>query len=422
MASQIVVPDLGESVLEATIARWLKQEGDRVSAGEPVLVLETDKVDLEVSADRDGVLARIERKEGEDVRVGDVLGIVEAADGATETQPAAQAQAAPAEAREAARSEVAPPDESPQEEKVTPVARRLAEEHQIDLKRVSPKTPGGRITKEDVERYLQSQTPAAKPTAAPAPPPAPAPAPAPRVEAPATSDGAKREERIRMSRRRRTIAERLVEAQRTAAMLTTFNEIDMTNVMELRQRRKESFQQRYGVSLGLSSFFVKAAIGALKAFPRLNAEIQGDEIVLKHYYDIGVAIGASEGLVVPVLRDADRMSFAEIERQIKDFARQAEDNTLSLEALRGGTFTITNGGVFGSLLSTPILNPPQVGILGLHKIEQRPVALNGEVVIRPMMYVALSYDHRIVDGREAVQFLVRVKELVEDPEALLIEG
>ena len=225
-----------------------------------------------------------------------------------------------------------------------------------------------------------------------------------------------------MSRRRRTIAQRLVEAQHTAAMLTTFNEIDMSAVQELRERRKGAFKERYGVSLGLSSFFVKAVIGALKFQPRLNAEIQGDEIVMKGYYDIGVAIGASEGLVVPVLRDADRMSFAAIEAAIKDYAKQAEAGTLSLESLRGGTFTITNGGVFGSLLSTPILNPPQVGILGLHKIEQRPVAVDGQVVIRPMMYVALSYDHRIVDGREAVQFLVRVKELVEDPESLLIEG
>ncbi len=225
-----------------------------------------------------------------------------------------------------------------------------------------------------------------------------------------------------MSRRRQTIARRLVEAQQTAAMLTTFNEIDMRAVMEIRKQRRETFKQRYGVSLGLMSFFVKAAIGALKAFPRLNAEIQGDEFVLKHYYDIGMAVGAEEGLVVPVLRDADRMSFAEIERAVKEFAQKAEAGTLSLDDLRGGTFTITNGGVFGSLLSTPILNPPQVGILGLHKIEERPIAHEGQVVIRPMMYVALSYDHRIVDGREAVQFLVRVKELIEDPTALLLEG
>jgi 2-oxoglutarate dehydrogenase E2 component (dihydrolipoamide succinyltransferase) len=225
-----------------------------------------------------------------------------------------------------------------------------------------------------------------------------------------------------MSRRRQTIAARLVEAQQTAAMLTTFNEIDMSAVMELRKRRQDSFTARYNIKLGFMSFFVKASIGALKAFPAVNAEIEGNELIFKHYYDIGMAVGAPEGLVVPVLRDADRLSFAEIEQKIKDFAQKAKDNTLSLEDLRGGTFTITNGGVFGSLLSTPILNPPQVGILGLHKIEERPIALNGQVVIRPMMYVALSYDHRIVDGREAVQFLVRVKELIEDPEALLLEG
>ena len=225
-----------------------------------------------------------------------------------------------------------------------------------------------------------------------------------------------------MSRRRRTIAQRMIEAQQTAAMLTTFNEIDMTAVMDLRASRKETFKERHGISLGISSFFVKAAVGALKAFPMLNAEIQGDEIVVKHYYDIGVAVGAKEGLVVPVLREADRLSFAEIEEEIKRFAVQANDGSLSLEDLRGGTFTITNGGVFGSLMSTPILNPPQVGILGLHKIQQRPVVLNGQIVARAMMYVALSYDHRIVDGAEAVQFLVRVKELVEDPNALLLEG
>jgi len=236
-----------------------------------------------------------------------------------------------------------------------------------------------------------------------------------------TTEG-RAEERIKMSRRRRTIAARLVEAQHTAAMLTTFNEIDMSAVQDLRERRKVAFKERYGVSLGLSSFFVKAAIGALKFQPRINAEIQADEFVLKKYFDIGVAIGAPEGLVVPVLRDADRMSFADIEKGIKDYAKQAENGTLSLEALRGGTFTITNGGVFGSMMSTPILNPPQVGILGLHKIEPRPVVINNEIVIRPMMYVALSYDHRIVDGREAVQFLVRVKELIEDPESMLIEG
>jgi 2-oxoglutarate dehydrogenase E2 component (dihydrolipoamide succinyltransferase) len=264
-----------------------------------------------------------------------------------------------------------------------------------------------------VQRYIDRP--------APAPAPQPPPAPAAPVED-VFGESTRRTERVKMSRRRRTIAARLVEAQHTAAMLTTFNEIDMTAVMAFRERHRDSFKEKHGVGLGYSSFFVKATVGALKAFPRLNAEIQGDEMILKHYYDIGIAVGAEEGLVVPVLRDAERMSFAQIEAQIKVFAKQAADNTLPLEALRGGTFTITNGGVFGSMMSTPILNPPQVGILGLHKIEQRPVVVEGQIVIRPMMYLALSYDHRIVDGREAVQFLVRVKDLMEDTEALMLEG
>jgi 2-oxoglutarate dehydrogenase E2 component (dihydrolipoamide succinyltransferase) len=302
------------------------------------------------------------------------------------------------------------------------VARRLAEEHGVDVGQIKPSDPRGRVTKEDVQRYLDKRENGteARPqvTAKPAPQSTATVAPTP---APSATNG-RREERIRLSRRRRTIAERLVEAQRTAAMLTTFNEIDMTTMMDVRTRHKAKFQERYGTGLGITTFFVKAAIGALKFIPQVNAELDGSDIVIKHYYDIGIAVGAEEGLVVPVLRDADRMSFADIEKAITDFAQRANAGTLTLEDLRGGTFTITNGGVFGSLLSTPILNPPQVGILGLHKIEQRPIALNGEVVIRPMMYVALSYDHRLIDGREAVQFLVRVKELIEDPERLLLEG
>ncbi len=433
MATEIVVPDLGESIVEATVADWLKQEGDTVKAGEAIVVLETDKVDLDVGATQDGVLARIERQKGEDVKVGDVLGIIEAADGGpAPAQPEPKAEAAPAPAEQDRREEVgaqerhevsdAAPSEDGGGDRVSPVARRLAEEHGVDVAQVPPSSPRGRVTKEDVLRYLDAREPQppAREAEAPARPARPEPASAP---APAPAPGrAAREERVRMSRRRRTIAERLVEAQRTAAMLTTFNEIDMGAVMDLRARKKESFLERHGVKLGITSFFVKATIGALKAFPELNAEIDGNEIVLKHYYDIGVAIGAEEGLVVPVLRDADRLSFADIEQRIETFARQAKEGTLSLEDLRGGTFTITNGGVFGSLMSTPILNPPQVGILGLHKIEPRPVVVAGEVVVRPMMYVALSYDHRIVDGREAVQFLVRIKQLMEDPEALLLEG
>ncbi len=295
----------------------------------------------------------------------------------------------------------------------TPVARRVADEAQVDIHDVP--SEGARVNKQDVQRYINSRQ---EPPRAPAVTNSEKEIPYPALN----GDQTRREDRVKMSRRRRTIAARLVEAQQTAAMLTTFNEIDMSAVMSIREKRKESFKEKYGVGLGFSSFFVKSAVGALKANPRLNAEIQGDEMVLKHYYDIGVAIGAEEGLVVPVLRDADRMSFAAIESAIKRFAQDAQKGTLSLEALRGGTFTITNGGVFGSLMSTPILNPPQVAILGLHKIQQRPIALDGQVVIRPMMYVALSYDHRIVDGREAVTFLVRVKELIEDPESLLIEG
>jgi 2-oxoglutarate dehydrogenase E2 component (dihydrolipoamide succinyltransferase) len=429
MTTNIVVPELGESVIEATVARWLKQPGEKVNAGEAVLVLETDKVDLEVAAEKSGILANVTRKEGEDVKVGDVLGVIDEAgtEAASppkqdakpaekaapppkeEPQPVAETNGAKAEAPAQADGKSAPADE-----RATPVAKRLAEEHKVDLSQVTTNDPRGRITKEDVQHAIDAKQQPARsaPTVTTAPPATPAP----------TNGAGRREDRVRMSRRRRTIAQRLLEAQHNAAMLTTFNEVNMAAVMELRQRRKESFKERYGISLGINSFFVKAAIGALKAFPQLNAEIQGDEIVMKHYYDIGVAIGAEEGLVVPVLRDADRMSFAQIEQAIKDYARQAQEGTLSLESLRGGTFTITNGGVFGSMLSTPILNPPQVGILGLHKIEDRPIALNAQVVIKPMMYVALSYDHRIVDGREAVQFLVRVKELVEDPESMLLEG
>ncbi|MDZ4768064.1 MAG: 2-oxoglutarate dehydrogenase complex dihydrolipoyllysine-residue succinyltransferase [Chloroflexota bacterium] len=428
MAIQIVVPDLGESVLEATIARWLKNAGDAVAVGEPLVVLETDKVDLEVGAERAGVLTAIAAPAGSDVKIGDVLGSIDDSGSPAAAKPApAPAQAAAASvsttASSAAASSASASSTSPAD--ATPVARRMAQDQQVDLGKVEASGTGGRITKNDVQRYVES---AVAPTAIASPasvPPSPSAATAPAATMPAASaasSNGRREERIKMSRRRRTIAQRLVEAQHTAAMLTTFNEIDMTAVQALREKHKERFKTDLGVGLGLSSFFVKAAIGALKFQPRLNAEIQNDDIVMKHYFDIGMAIGAPEGLVVPVLRDADKMSFADIEKAIKKLASQATENTLALDDLRGGTFTITNGGVFGSLMSTPIINPPQVGILGLHKIQPRPVALDGQVVIRPMMYVALSYDHRIVDGREAVQFLVRVKELIEDPDRLLIEG
>ena len=445
MPVDILVPPLGESVLEATVARWLKHEGEPVMAGETVVELETDKVNLEVGAQGSGVLSRITHREGDDVKIGDVLGVID-----EQAQPSVPATAAPASVTQA---QAATPEQTPSagesnpfmrvfedQSKPTPVARRLAEEHQVDLSKVPASGADGRITKQDVEGFMRREQEGGTPQAGAREQAEPtAPAATPRAEAQSrtvrsdqriaqtpsadsTRSLADREERVRMSRRRRTIALRLVEAQHTAAMLTTFNELDMSKVVDIRNRRRESFKEEHGVSLGFMSFFVKATIGALKAFPPLNAEIQGEELVLKHYYDIGIAVGATEGLVVPVLRDAERMSFAQIEQHIKDFAQRAADNTLSIEDLRGGTFTITNGGVFGSLLSTPILNPPQVAILGLHKVEQRPIALNGEVVIRPMMYVALSYDHRIVDGREAVQFLVKVKQLIEDPESLLIEG
>ena len=415
MAIEIKVPELGESVVEATIIRWFKSEGDPVKIGEALVELETEKANFEVAAEKQGVLSKILKQDGEDVEVGDVLGSIE---------EGKAGDAAPAK-EEAKAPEPAPVKEAPKqetEEKVTPVARRVAEENNVDLSKVQGTGPSGRVTKEDVEAYIAKES--AQPAKEePAKAPSTAVIQAPK-EAPAILHISRdaREERVKMSRRRRTIARRMLEATQTTAMLTTFNEIDMGAVMDLRKRRKDAFKEKYGVNLGLNSFFVKASIGALKAFPQVNAEIEGDDMVLKNYYDIGVAIGATEGLVVPVLRNADSMSFADIEKKIKDYAQRAEDNALSLEEIMGGTFTITNGGVFGSLMSTPILNPPQVGILGLHKIEERPMAVSGEVKIRPMMYVALSYDHRIVDGREAVQFLVKIKELIEDPESLLLEG
>jgi len=411
MPANIVVPEVGESIVDARVAKWLRREGEVVAVGDPLVELETDKIDLEVSAPQGGVLKRIDRKDGEDVKVGEVLGVIEEA--AAGSQSAAPA---PTTVKDAAPREKSAPDRT----RSTPTARKAAEEHDVDLSRVRGSGDAGRVMRRDVEEAATG----GNGDTAPAPPPAPEPAKARPILPVAESrpvPGDRSEERVRMSKRRATIAKRLVEAQSTAAMLTTFNEVDMSAVMALRERHKQSFKERHGVSLGIASFFVKASIGALRAFPRLNAEIQGDEMVLKHYFDIGVAVGASEGLVVPIIRDADRLSFAQIEQQIREFARRAEDGSLSLADLKGGTFTITNGGVFGSLLSTPILNPPQVGILGLHAIQPRPIAVNGQVVVHPMMYVALTYDHRIVDGSEAVQFLVRIKQLVEDPGALLLD-
>ncbi len=440
MSIEILVPSLGESIVDATIATWLKHEGDPVQQGDALVELETDKVNVEVNAEQNGVLQQVIKKEGDNVSVGDVLGIIgevaQATDGRQPEQAATASQPLLAQQKAA---DGPPPSQTATDEHRPPsaLARRIAAEHNVDLSQVKGSSPHGRVTKDDVINYLEQQAQKASelesaPVAsAPLLPPssqvasslvsAPAPTVSP-LPPPLQLAQRGREERVRLSRRRQTIAQRLVEAQHTAAMLTTFNEIDMSAVMEVRNRRKESFKERHQVSLGFMSFFTKAVVGALKAFPRLNAEIQGNEMILKYYYDIGIAVGAEEGLVVPVLRDADRKSFAEIEREIAELAKRARENTLSLAELQGGTFTITNGGIYGSLMSTPILNAPQVGILGMHKIEQRPIAINGQVVIRPMMYVALSYDHRIVDGREAVQFLVRVKELVEDPETLLLEG
>ncbi|HEV2247892.1 MAG TPA: 2-oxoglutarate dehydrogenase complex dihydrolipoyllysine-residue succinyltransferase, partial [Terriglobia bacterium] len=432
--TKIVVPELGESVVEATVGHWRKQQGERVAVGDVLVDLETEKVDLEVGAERAGVLARIERKEGEDVKIGDLLGVIEeapaeeaAAAKADGARPSEKKAPKEVEARPQAGAAVAARQEAEEEAAeaapkrlVTPLARRVAEEHGVDLSRVQPSDAAGRIQKRDVESFLQTRHAETAAAPKPAETPAPSSQPAPHIVPPQAPAGRPRlEERVRMSRRRQTIARRLVEAQHSAAMLTTFNEVDMTGVMQLRARWKENFKRQHGVSLGIASFFVKASIGALRQFPHLNAEVQGTDMVLKRYYDIGVAVGASEGLVVPVLRDADQLSFADIETAIKEFARKASAGELTLEELRGGTFTISNGGVYGSLLSTPILNPPQVGILGLHKIENRAVPVEGKIEIRSMMYIALSYDHRLVDGMEAVQFLVRVKELVEDPASLL---
>ena len=432
MAIEVTVPEMGESVLEATVSQWFKKEGEYVNVGDVLVELETDKVNVEVGAKGAGVLQQIKVQQGGDVKVGDVLGTID--EKATQSQPAPAAEPEKAEDTPPAQEQTQqPPTDEEQQEAAprddgrgarlkeaplaTPVASRLARDKDVDLNEVQGTGSEGRVTRADVEKYLQAQDKVDRAAGQPQ-----ALADVQNEVSATPPSGDRPEERIRMSRRRRTIATRLLEAKNSTAMLTTFNEVDMTSVMNLRKRTQDQFVAKHGIKLGIVSFFVKAAIGALKDFPYLNAEIQGEEIVLKHYYDIGMAIGAEEGLVVPVIRDADRLSFAEIEKYIKELVIKTQSGKLSIEDLRGGTFTITNGGVFGSLMSTPILNPPQVGILGLHKIDNRPVAVDGQIVIRPMMYVALSYDHRLVDGREAVQFLVRVKELIEDPALFLLEG
>ena len=428
---------MGESIVDARIAKWLKREGEPVAAGEALVELETDKIDVEVSAPEAGVLQQITRPVGEDVKIGEVIGVIgvgRGAEGVEEPRHAEEPRRAEAQSGVGGVPEVEPVSDD-EKTRATPSARRLADQHDVEIATLKGTGEAGRVTRKDVETFIAAssrpaasavtQPPAATPTVARPVQPTTAPSPwpeAPVAARPSAPGGERREERVRMSKRRATIARRLVEAQHTAAMLTTFNEVDMTGIMTLRERRKAIFKEKHGVSLGIASFFVKASIGALREFPRINAEIQGDEMVLKRYYDIGMAVGAAEGLVVPVIRDADRLSFAEIELRIREFAKKANDGTLTLEDLRGGSFTITNGGVFGSLVSTPIINPPQVGILGLHKIQERPVASDGKIEIRPMMYVALTSDHRIVDGAEAVRFLVRLKELAEDPGTLLLES
>ncbi|MFC4777258.1 2-oxoglutarate dehydrogenase complex dihydrolipoyllysine-residue succinyltransferase [Paenibacillus sp. GCM10023252] len=424
--SDIKVPDLGESITEATITTWHVKVGDTVSQGDVLLELETDKVNVEISAEESGVIGSIAKGDGDTVNVGEVIGSIGAASAAPAAPaPAAQAGAtAPAAVEAAAPAAVAvaaPPaavaaSASAEQSSViaTPAARKLAREQGIDLAQVQ-KDSIGRVNKQGIEAHAGQAVPAPAPAAQAATPAAPPAKPAAVFTKPV--------DRKKMSRRRATIANRLVEAQRTAAMLTTFNEVDMTAILDVRKRRKDAFKDKHEVGLGFMSFFTKAVIGALKAFPLLNAEIDGEDIVVKKFYDIGIAVSAKEGLVVPVVRDADRLSFAEIEKQIVDLAGKARANTLAISDLQGGSFTITNGGVFGSLLSTPIINAPQVGILGMHKIQWRPIAIDQEKMEnRPMMYIALSYDHRIVDGSEAVRFLVTVKELLEDPESLLLEG
>ncbi len=411
--TQIVVPTLGESVAEATVAQWLKKEGESVKADEPIVELETDKVTLEVNAPADGVIVKIEVGEGDNVEVGAILGELE--EGAVANDSAAPAKkegskkdvatkvTTPIKSEQTAKTIV--PSDNP---KTSPAVRKMINDNNLDASSIPASGKDGRITKEDVKNYLASGASKDKTSIAPA--------------AQSAVDIRSREERVKMSKLRQVIARRLKEAQNTAAMLTTFNEVDMGPVMALRSEYKDIFEKKHGVKLGFMSFFIKATIQALKEFPAINAEIQGDEIVYKNYYNIGVAVSTPQGLVVPVIRDCDQKSMAEIEATIVDFGKRARDGRLSMEEMSGGTYTITNGGVFGSLMSTPILNTPQSGILGMHTIQKRPMVMkDGSIEARPMMYLAQSYDHRIVDGREAVSSLVRIKQALEDPQRLLLD-
>ncbi|HWM48094.1 MAG TPA: 2-oxoglutarate dehydrogenase complex dihydrolipoyllysine-residue succinyltransferase [Xanthobacteraceae bacterium] len=407
--TEIRVPTLGESVTEATIGRWFKKPGEAVKVDEPLVELETDKVTIEVPAPSGGVLSEIVAKDGETVAVGALLGQIAAGEaGAAAPSPAAKPAAA--EKPVAAPAAKAAPAAEAQ---LAPSVRKLSAESGIDAAGVPGTGKDGRVTKGDmlaaIERAAAAPTPVAQPAAAV------------QMRAPSPPDDAAREERVKMTRLRQTIARRLKDAQNTAAMLTTFNEVDMGHVMAMRNQYKDVFEKKHGVKLGFMSFFARACVQALKEIPAVNAEIDGTDLVYKNYYHIGIAVGTERGLVVPVVRDCDHKSFAEIEKEIADFGRRARDGSLKIEEMQGGTFTITNGGIYGSLMSTPILNAPQSGILGMHKIQDRPVVIGGEIEVRPMMYLALSYDHRIVDGREAVTFLVRVKECLEDPARLVLD-
>ena len=427
MTVDITVPALGESVTEATVMRWHKAPGEAVALDETLVELETDKIAVEVTAEAAGTLAEIVASEGADVEVGAVLGRLEAGEAAAVATDESAAEPASPAARETvparATARVPPP---------SPAVRHLLEEHGLDPTQIEGTGKGGRLLKSDVlaavvARAASAAAPAPEPPSEPAEPEAPTPAAPVAEAAPAQPSAApapaerRHEERVPMSRLRRRAAERLKLALDTAAMLTTFNEVDMSAVNALRAAHGEAFERKHGVRLGLMSFFVKASVAALAEYPTVNAQIDGDDIVYKHYHDIGVAVSAPQGLVVPVLRDAAHMSFAEVERAIRTYAVKAREGKLALDDLLGGTFTISNGGVFGSLMSTPIINPPQSAILGMHKVQERPVAVDGAVEIRPMMYLALSYDHRIIDGREAVSFLVRIKECIEDPQRILLD-
>ncbi len=419
MSIELKVPTVGESITEVEIGEWLKKAGDAVGKDEPVAVLESEKASVELLAPEDGVLSQIVKAAGEVCAIGAVVALMEAGAGNGSEEPV---EGADDDAGEVDEGPVDEDGESGDEARIMPAAELALDEHGLKAGDVEATGPGGRLLKEDVLRHVEkmksgetaekpasdSSAPAAKPAASPAP-------------ASGAVSGARQEEAVRMSRLRRTVARRLVEAQQSMAMLTTFNEADMSEVMALRKSHQEAFVAKHGIKVGFMSFFVKSVVEALKECPELNAEIRGEEIVYRNYHDIGVAIGGGKGLVVPVLRNAERMSFAEVEKAIGDFASRAKENKISPDELTGGTFTISNGGVYGSLLSTPIVNPPQSGVLGMHSIQERPVAVDGQVVIRPMMYLALSYDHRIVDGKEAVTFLKRVKELIENPARMLLE-